>query len=178
MIHPTELIRGAFVALGEFTVSDITDDYVGWLNDPIVVRFSNQRFKRHSIESCLAYHSTFANTPSLFLKIISLDSGKAIGTMTAHRSTAHGTADMGLLIGNSAYWQKGVGKEAWNLLLNWLISEAGVRKVTGGCMAPNVPMTRIMKSSGMRLEAVRRGQEVLDGVPQDLLYFAKFRDSV
>jgi RimJ/RimL family protein N-acetyltransferase len=43
-------------------------------------------------------------------------------------------------------------------------------------MRCNAPMVKLMERSGMTLEAVRPQQELLDGVPQDMLYFGKFRD--
>jgi RimJ/RimL family protein N-acetyltransferase len=52
-----------------------------------------------------------------------------------------------------------------------------LRKVTGGAMRANVAMVRIMEKSGMTLEAVRGAQELLEGKPQDLLYYAKFHAS-
>lgn len=37
-------LSGDRTMLTRFQPSDITSGYVGWLNDPMVVRFSNQRF--------------------------------------------------------------------------------------------------------------------------------------
>lgn len=99
-----------------------------------------------------------------------------IGTMTAYLSLAHGTADMGILIGNSKSWGKGVGRDAWTTLMRHLLKDIGIRKVTGGALRCNVAMVRIMESSGMRPDGVRVAQELVDGSPHDLLHFAKFND--
>jgi RimJ/RimL family protein N-acetyltransferase len=40
--------------LRPFQAADINDTYLGWLNDPEVTRFSNQRFHQHTAESCAA----------------------------------------------------------------------------------------------------------------------------
>lgn len=37
-------------------------------------------------------------------------------------------------------------------------------------------MVRIMEKAGMKLEAIRSAQEVVDGVAVDMLYFCKFAD--
>ena len=37
-------------------------------------------------------------------------------------------------------------------------------------------MVKIMEQSGMELEAVRSRQELIEGQPVDLLYFARFAD--
>jgi RimJ/RimL family protein N-acetyltransferase len=59
-------------------------------------------------------------------------------------------------------------------VLEALLREPGIRKVTGGTARPNQAMVRIMEQSGMELEAVRARQELIEGQPVDLLYYARF----
>lgn len=169
------VIPGKRLYLRPFSESDITADYIRWLNDPEVVRFSNQRFRLHDEGSCLAYLRTFADSDNLFLAICRCNDQRLIGTMTAYVSSQHGTADMGLLIGERGLWGQGFGLEAWNLLLDYLLRDRKLRKITAGTLRCNVGMTSIMERSGMGLEAIRSQQELVDGEAQDVLYFAKFR---
>lgn len=159
----------------DFTEADLSARYVAWLNDPQVVRYSNQRFRRHDVDSSLAYLRSFAGTDNRFFAIHSLGERALIGTMTAYVSGHHATADMGILIGERAVWGQGYGLEAWRLLMGHLLERAGLRKVTGGTLNCNVGMVRIMERSGMHLEAVRKQQEIVAGQAHDILYFAKFR---
>lgn len=169
-------IRGPKVFLRRFSLGDITDMYIGWLNDHKVVGFSNQRFLTHDMASCRRYLETFVGTDNLFLSVHNLDTGHPIGTMTAYIFMDHGTADVGIMIGDSSLWGKGYGQDAWNTLINWLLAQDTIRKLTAGTLACNKAMIRIIERSGMQLEAVRKSQEIVEGVPQDILYFAKFRD--
>ena len=169
-------IGSARLLLRPFTMADIVDGYIQWLNDPKVVRFSNQRFRRHDVESCLAYLHSFSGSENMFLAICMLNGNRMIGTMTAYISPYHGTADMGILVGERSVWGQGVGLEAWSLLMLHLLQGGSCRKVTGGALRCNIGMVKIMERSGMHLEAVRAKQEIVDGNPQDALYFAKFRD--
>jgi RimJ/RimL family protein N-acetyltransferase len=163
------------LTLSPFAVSDISADYIGWLNDPEVTRFSNQRFCVHSQESSLAYLQGFQESPNQFLSIKLNGDGQMIGTMAAYISRHHLTADLGILIGRP-YWGKGFGLEAWACLMSYLLSRAGLRKITGGAVACNTPMIKIMQDSGMTLEATRRNQEIVDGNIWDIVHFAKFRE--
>lgn len=171
------VVTGDRVSLRPFGEGDITADYIRWLNDPEVVRFSNQRFRHHDEKSCQAYLRTFAGSDNLFLAIRLCANQQLIGTMTAYLSSHHGTGDMGLLIGEQGLWGQGLGLEAWNLLLVYLFGDRKLRKITAGTLRCNVGMTRIMERSGMHLEAVRAQQEMVDGEPQDVLHFAKFREN-
>lgn len=163
---------GALVELRAFLPENLTESYLGWLRDPSLMRFSNQRFRDHTIESCRAYMSTFVGTDNLFIAIYY--KGSFIGTMSAYRAIVHGTADIGLLVG-AGMQGKGLGKDAWITLMNYLLA-TGTRKVTGGTLRCNVAMVRIMEQSGMELEAVRARHELIEGQPVDLLYYARFAE--
>lgn len=167
-------ISGRKVLLRPFLQLDITPEYISWLNDPEVVRHSNQRFIKHTQSSCQGYWASFLNTPNLFLSIRTLDDDLAVGTMTAYLSVPHETADIGILIGRKAVWGSGVGQDAWNTLVNWLIEDRRIRKVTAGALSSNKAMIRIMERSGMHFEALRPKQELLDGEPLDLHYYGRY----
>lgn len=169
-------LTGERVTLTPFAESDITEEYVSWLRDPEVVRFSNQRFRQHDPSTCLKYLHSFDGTENLFLAIRMRESGKTIGTITAYVSPPHGTADLGILLGDRAYWGRGLGLDAWTTLMAFLFEKRGLRKVTGGTLRCNAATIKIMERSGMHLEAVRARQEIVEGEAQDILYFAKFRD--
>jgi ribosomal-protein-alanine N-acetyltransferase len=162
--------------LRSFQPEDITEAYLGWLNDPEVTRFSNQRFRQHTAESGAAYLASFAGTANSFLLIEQRSDGRPIGTITVYRNPQHGTADIGLMVGDRQCWGQGYGREAWQAVLEALLGEPGIRKVTGGTARPNQAMVRIMEQSGMELEAVRACQELIEGQPVDLLYYARFAE--
>lgn len=166
---PLEL-TGSAVTLRTFGPANLTADYLGWLRDPQLMKYSNQRFRSHSMDSCRAYLDSFEGSDNLFIAIY--HEGAFVGTMTAYRSLVHGTADIGLLIG-AAVQGKGLGRDAWATLMAHLLA-IGTRKVTGGTLRCNAAMVRIMQSCGMQADGVRTGQELVDGVPQDILYFARF----
>lgn len=172
---PSEL-RSAQVVLRRFNVGDITDSYIGWLNDSEVVRFSNQRFRAHDRESCQRYLFTFEGAENLFLSIADAETGRAIGTMTVYVSLPHNTADMGIMVGDPAVWGRGFGQAAWSMMADWLLESGGVRKLTAGALACNVGMIRLMERSGMQHEATRHAQEIVEGRAEDILYYARFRN--
>lgn len=167
-------LTGETVTLRPFTAADITDAYLGWLRDPVVMRFSNQRFTAHTKESCSAYLRSFEGTPNLFLSLRRRDDDRPIGTMTVYMFVHHGTADVGILVGDRSVWGQGYGQDAWNTVLQWLLLERGVRKVTAGTLEINHGMRRLAERSGMALEGRRLRQEIVEGVAVDVLYFGRF----
>lgn len=167
-------LAGGQVLVRPFTAGDISEAYLGWLRDPEVVRFSSQRFRVHTQETCQAYLASFKDSANHFLAICDRETGVMLGTLTVYRSLPHGTADIGIMVGERQVWGQGVGAEAFCLVLSALKASGAVRKITAGTLAVNRGMVRIMEKAGMQHEATRRAQELLDGEPVDVLYHATF----
>lgn len=175
-LFPESGLAGESVLLKRFEAADISPEYLAWLNDPQVVRFSNQRFCRHDESSAISYLASFEGGNNLFLGIRRKNDSRLVGTLTAYISVNHETADVGILIGDPSVWGSGVGSDAWSTLQNWLFSVLNIRKLTAGTMACNIGMLRIFERSGMHLEATRKDQELIEGRAIDILYYAKFDD--
>lgn len=165
-------LAGARVHVRPFSAADISVTYLAWLCDPAVVRFSSQRFRTHTLESCQAYLASFTDSTNHFLAICDQKSGAMLGTMTVYRSVHHGTADIGIMVGERQVWGQGIGAEAFSLVLSALKASGVIRKVTAGTLAANKGMVRIMEKAGMQHEATRQAQELLEGTPVDVVYYA------
>lgn len=176
ILFPLAGVEGSKVELKPFREADITDNYLAWLNDADVVRYSNQRFRVHDRSSSLRYLHSFAGTDNLFLSVIRRAEGQVIGTMTAYIAKPHRTADVGVMIGEKSVWGRGYGQDAWNTLLEWLLHGVQLRKITAGTLACNFSMIKLMERSGMQCEAVRKQQEIIEGHAEDVLYFARFSE--
>ena len=177
MVATFDILLGEKTILRPFTEDNITPAYISWLNDPRITRFSNQRFHQHDQASSHAYLTTFNSSHNLFISIYDRAGGRHIGTMTAYINQHHNTADIGLLIGDPASWGKGYGQDAWNTFGNWMLNVFKIRKLTAGAAIGNKAMVRIMECFGMSYEATRFGQELIDGSPHDLVYYAKFANT-
>lgn len=167
-------LRGDKVLLRPMRPSDITPTHVGWLNDAEVVRFSNQRFVKHTRYSCRAYLGRFEGSADLYLSVRLAASDKAIGTLTAYRNPHHGTADIGILMGERSVWGRGLGLDAFKTLADALATQPDMRKLSCGTLACNHAMIKIAERAGFQREAVRVAQELVEGVPTDIVHFARF----
>jgi len=164
-------LRGEKVLVRPFFEGDLSNEYVSWLNDQEIVRFSNQRFLDHDIASVHRYFKSFSGSANGFFAIEDLQTKRHVGTMTLYVQPYHDTVDVGILLGRRG---NGYGKDAWCLVIDWLLNTCEVRKVTAGTLSCNHGMISLMEKAGMHLEATREGQELIEGEPQDIVYFAKF----
>ena len=135
---------------------------VGWLNDPEVVLFSDQRHRKHTIDTYRDYLRRFQGSPHKYWFILTREAGAIIGTVSAYIDLPNAVADVGILIGDRLYWQGGYGGEAFAGVIGWLFSSQGVRKVNAGAMASNKGMIGVMRKVGM-IEEGRRRRYYLQG---------------
>ncbi|NPU86156.1 MAG: GNAT family N-acetyltransferase [Syntrophaceae bacterium] len=157
----------------------LTSRYVGWLNDPEVVRFSEQRHHKHSLASCREYWQSFSGTPHYFWAIVvSAGVRGHIGNMNAYVDEKNLVADVGILIGEKKAWSKGYGLEAWSAVCCYLLGPAGMRKVTAGTLALNAAMLRLMKKSGMVEDGRRIRHYLFDSCEVDVIHSALFRQDL
>lgn len=163
------------LTLTAFADAHLTERYVAWLNDPEVVRYSEQRHRRHTLDSCRDFVRSFADGPSHLWAIVAKDRALGhIGNINSAVDAPNRTADVAILIGDRKAWGRGLGAEAWAAVVDFLLGAGGMRKVTAGAMAANAAMVKIMRNAGMTEEGRRRGQFLLDGRPVDVVLTARF----
>lgn len=165
------------LSISEFSEHDISEVYLSWLRSPEVMKYSNQRFRSHTKESCIRYLDSFKKTRNLFLKITENETNQMIGTATIYRYMQHKRADTGLLIG-SEYWGKGFGKEAWNGIIEILEGDKDIEKLTAGTSERNLSMRNIIESSGFIHEATLTKHEIIENERVDIYYYSRFTCNV
>lgn len=174
----SSVIRTARLVITPFSERHLTARYVAWLNDRDLMRYSEQRHKTHTLESCRAYWHSFTDTPNYFwaMEETANDLGH-IGNMNAYVNQINGLADLGILIGSPQAQGKGYGQEAWAGVCDFLFQEVGVRKITAGVLALNHPMLMLARKVGMVEDGVRRRHYRCDGMEVDVIHLALFREA-
>ena len=162
-----------------FTAAHITSRYVSWLNDPDVVRYSEQRHRTHTEESCHLFLKTFKKSPNFFSAVLAKDTAVGhVGNITVTVDPANSVADMAILIGEKPAWGKGYGSEAWSEVMRELFEGCGIRKVTAGTMSENEGMLAIMRKTGMVEDGQRHRHFIYDGREINLVHAAAYARSL
>lgn len=162
--------------LTPFSREHLTPRYVSWLNDPETTRYSEQRHRKHTLESCEAYWRSFEGTPHNFWAIVRTSgAGDHVGNLSAHLDPRHSVADLGILLAKEV-WGEGLGTEAWIAACDHLLRVRRVRKVTAGAIEPNEGMLGIMRKAGMTEDGRRIRQHVWEGREVDVVHRAVFRN--
>jgi RimJ/RimL family protein N-acetyltransferase len=144
----------------------------GWLNDPDVVRFSEQRHKSHDVQTQLNYFNIF-KMGDRYIGVYR--DNLLIGTLTAHIDAKNDVANVGIMMGEKREWGKGYGIEAWTAICDELFME-GLRKIEAGCMSINYRMMAICQHYGMVEEGRQDKHYIIQGGTADLVHWGKFNE--
>jgi len=149
-----------------------------WFNDPDVAYFSGaNRFPAPSLAQERAYVQSVQDDKNARHYTITLKDGTAIGNC-ALRSIdwISRSSELGITIGEKAYWGQGYGGEAVELLLRIAFSGLNLHKVWLGCFAFNERGLRAYRRVGFVEEGRLRDEKYVDGRYHDLILMAMLED--
>lgn len=162
--------------LAPFTEDSIGERYLGWLNDPEITRFLEIRYEPQTREMALAFVRSFAGSAEKYIwGIHAVTDGSLIGTATLHTiNRHHGSAELGILIGEKAYWGGTTALDVLSLMIDFGFGPAGLRRLMAGTYARHWGMNLIYKKLGFTLEGTLRlafplGEQFVDGYRWGLL---------
>lgn len=136
------------IKLVKFNKRFISTKYISWLNNKKLMKFSDQRLKKHTFESCKLYFQNTRKNKDLFFAVIEKITKKHVGNIYVKVDKINNTGDVRILIGETG---KGYGFDAWNSVIQ-ICKKLNIRKITGGTISTNLAMVKIFKKSKMKFE--------------------------
>jgi RimJ/RimL family protein N-acetyltransferase len=178
-LQPTFPWRTERVELFVLEPAHVSDAYVGWLADPRVNRYLESRFQQHDRASTVRYvEQMLANPLVLMLGIRSLELERHVGNIKIGPiDPRHGLGEVGIMIGDSSAWGRGIASDAIAVLARIAFTQLGLRKLTAGCYRSNAASARAFCKAGFHHEATRPRHLLLDGQPEDLILLARHNES-
>ena len=164
-------IEGRCIYLREVRLSDVSDRYCRWLNDPEVNQYLETRHAKQSLKSIKRYvESKIEKKDEIFLAICLKADGKHIGNIKLGPiNPFHRFADVSLFIGEKDCWGMGIATEAISLLAKFAFDELHLNKLAAGCYAGNIGSARAFENAGFRREGLEKskwfsGGRYVDGI--------------
>lgn len=172
----TELsVRSQRLELRRLTGADVGERYLSWLADPETTRFLEARFGTHTLASTREWVEEMNSHPGTWLlAIVDLegDSGHIGNIKVGPLDRHHGTADVGIMLGEPSARGRGLGTEAIRLAGELILSQPQVRKLTASCYSGNAASSNAFIAAGWEAEGVRPAQFVdEDGNLHDQVMF-------
>lgn len=168
---PGPTLPGRSIHCRPLTLDDVSERYVGWLNDPEVNRYSRRRL-----------FTTTADDASRFIKSLAPDE-HVLAILTNDDETHIGNIQVGpidqlarcaeirILVGDRSVWGRGFGTEAIYLVTRHLFLDEKLHRVEANSCNP--AFVRAVQKLGWRKEGRLRERFPLDGGLLDYLWFGQ-----
>ncbi len=148
-----------------------------WFNDAEVTRFLNNGFPALSMSQQRDIMQRIANDPERRAYSIVLKDGTLIGNCELRTlDAAARSGEIGIGIGEKAYWGQGYGGEALTLLLRIAFDGLNMHKVWLTCAAYNERGQRAYRRTGFREDGRLRDHRFIDGHYHDILVMSILED--
>ena len=164
--------------LTPFHLDYIDDNYLRWMHDDAVVKYTRLYSYNTSYKGLVAYAERVINTPgSYFWSVLHRLDNTRIGTAKLVIDLEHGIANWGYLIGEKDYWRDNIAIQAQVPLLDFAFFIAGVRKVSGSTYSDHIKSRFNLARMEFTKEGVLRshfrrgdkGSEIVDLVSYGML---------
>ncbi len=141
-------VEGDSVSLRPLRPDDVTQRYVGWLNDPRVVQHTMAGSIKHTAESTRAYVSAnLADSAAMFWQVVHLDDH--VGNMRlSNIDKTSGSCELAIIIGEETARGKGIGSRAIHLAAHYALSDLSLRNVRAMISEKNEQSIRAFQRVG------------------------------
>ncbi len=164
------LLSDGDISLQRFQPEDVSERYVGWLNDPDVMGQTESRNGGHTLESSRAYvAASLADDRCRLWRIMHEQAGHVGNMRLSDIISFHRRADTAVIVGERTLWGANIASRAIRLAAKYAFDELGMLKLTAGMLATNTASIRAFEKAGYTVEArrplhYRYGDIWVDGV--------------
>ena len=153
--------------LRALTESDISEDYLAWLNDPAVLRYRGPKAYPSNLAQLKRYVESIPARGDLVLAICMKRTNRHVGNIALNTILwIHRNAELSIMIGAKDIWGRGIGKEAINLITRHAFESMGLHRLWAE--SANPLFNAAVKSLGWTREGTKRETFLIDGQFADM----------
>ena len=148
------------------------------MTDSETIKYLESRFLKPTLPELQEYVQSISDSlDGCMFRIMMKEPEKHIGNIKVDKiDMNHKTAEVGIVVGEKAFWGKGIATESIRLINHFLFSNLELDKITAGCYADNIGSCRAFQKNGYEVEGVLREQCCLpDGSRTDVFRLGLLR---
>lgn len=171
-------LKGEQIYLRALEEKDLEGNYFQWLNDEEVCKFNSHALFPNTMTKMRDYfESTQQGSSQVVLAIVSIDGDKHLGNISLQGiNWVDRTAEFAILLGERAFWGKGISSEAALLICDYGFKRLNLNRIYCGTSEENVGMQKLAVKLKMQKEGVRRKAIYKFGEYKDMWEYGVLRD--
>jgi len=168
------------IFLQSISLDDANENYVAWLNDPLVNQYLETRFSKQDLNSVKSYISANLDNPlEKLFTIRTSNNNKHIGNIKVGSiNKVHNIAQLSLFIGEKESWGKGYANQAIKLISQYAFDILSIRKLTAAAYLNNTASTKTFLKAGYKIECRLTNHYILNGEACDLIQVSMFKNDI
>jgi RimJ/RimL family protein N-acetyltransferase len=177
ILEPFSFIKGKRIDLTPRN-SKYANLYVKWKNHPKVRKYARNMIPRTIDEQKKRFDRTNEGlSEHIGFDVWYKEDGKPIGQIGLnHINWVNGWANAFLQIGEPEYWNKDIGTEATELLMDYAFDELNLNKIQGGVAVKNIGSWSVAGKIGFVLDGIKQHEMYIDGKYVDTKIFGLFKE--
>ena len=150
-------------------LTDVSQEYTNWLNDPEFNKYLSTADTHHTVESCSAYLRSYeGGTNSVLLGIFLKTNDFHIGNLTlSFIDWYNKSCWVGISIGRKEYKGKGMAKEVLLEIAKYCFDQLDLHRVQAGVNANNIDSLSLFTKCGFKVEGLLRSSNNINGKLED-----------
>lgn len=166
------MIQGKRIRLWALERFDISQNY-HWANDPELIHLTGMNPQPKGLTDIERWFESVLVSANQRMFTIKMLDGEYIGNVEiSDIDWRVGRGEIGLLIGDKRYWDKGVGREAITLMARFGFEELRLHRIEARVLTHNTRAQRVFERCGFQREGVLRGSHYLEGRYHDVVMFS------
>ncbi len=159
------------IILSTIKPHDVSDDYVSWLNDYEVTKYTEQRFYKNTKKNIKKFVADKFNSQSELLFGIFFKK-KHVGNIKLGQINKHHlSADLSYILGEKKFWNQGIITKSIKLVKEFAFQRLLLKKITSSCYENNIGSIKVLKKNNFCLEGVLKKQIVFENERVNTLKF-------
>jgi len=153
------MIIGRSIYLKPITKIELSDEYLSWLNDPILNKFLEVSKCPPTDINGLADYVNAVRSKRMceVFAIYDKKIQKHVGNIAiTTNDVSSGTAVQGCIVGDEFSRKRGVGAEASILINEFMFSQSHIHRIQEGAISQNIDACRVLISMGFKHEGTLR----------------------
>ncbi len=146
-----------YLILKKLNSKNINIEYLKWMNDKEVTKFTEQRFKKHSLLDIKNFVREKNKSKNEFLYGIFIKKKsilKHVGNIKLGPiNKIHKSAEISYIIGNRNFWKMGIGTDAVKAIVKIAKKKFKLKKLVAGCYENNLGSIKVLKNNNFKQEA-------------------------
>jgi RimJ/RimL family protein N-acetyltransferase len=165
---------GTLVYLRPLERADLTDRYLGWLNDPEVNRFLDAGIFPYTFDELESFYQHVVGARDQVLcAVVDQASDQHIGNVKLGPIVwVHRRATFSILIGDKSFWGKGYGTEATRLMVQYGFARLNLHRIELGVLDNNPAAIRAYQKVGFAVDGRAHEYAFVNGRYVDCIWMS------